>query len=133
MTGGRVLVLGSIGRNFAAGMSGGIAYVLDEGDELASRVNMQMVGLEQLEDAAEIDAVRRLVESHLHHTSSERARQILTEWSTSVQRLVKVIPKDYKRMLAAIGRAHEQGLAGEEAIMVAFAENAADLARVGGN
>ena len=78
-------------------------------------------------------AVRRMIESHLHHTSSERAKQLLADWAGSVPRFVKVIPKDYKRMLAAIARAHEQGLAGEEAIMVAFDENAHDLARVGGN
>jgi glutamate synthase (ferredoxin) len=133
MTGGRVVVLGAIGRNFAAGMSGGIAYVLDELGECASSVNLQMVGLEKLEDAAEIDGLRRMIESHLHHTSSERAKQVLADWAVSVPRFVKVIPKDYKRMLAAIARAHEQGLAGEEAIMVAFDENAHDLARVGGN
>ena len=133
MTGGRVVVLGSIGRNFAAGMSGGIAYILDEGGEPASLVNMQMVSLEKLDDDAESDVVRRMIENHLHRTSSERARRVLAQWPTSVARFVKVIPKDYKRMLAAIGRAHEQGLAGQEAIMVAFAENAADLARVGGN
>jgi glutamate synthase (ferredoxin) len=133
MTGGRVVVLGGIGRNFAAGMSGGIAYVLDEQGECASTVNLQMVGLEKLEDAAEIDGLRRMIESHLHHTSSERAKQVLADWAATVPRVVKVIPKDYKRMLAAIERAHEQGLAGEEAIMVAFTENAGDLARIGGN
>src|SRR5688572_20745277 len=133
MTGGRVVVLGATGRNFGAGMSGGIAYVLDEDGEFAARVNMQMVGLDRLEDAVEIDGVRRMIESHLHYTSSERAKQLLADWAGSVPRFVKVIPKDYKRMLAAIARAHEQGLAGEEAIMVAFEENAHDLARVGGN
>jgi glutamate synthase domain-containing protein 2/glutamate synthase domain-containing protein 1/glutamate synthase domain-containing protein 3 len=133
MTGGRVVVLGPIGRNFGAGMSGGIAYVLDEYGDLAGRFNTQMVGLERLEDAAEITAVRRMVESHLNHTSSERAKHLLAHWDEAVRRFVKVMPKDYKRMLAAIAQAHEQGLAGEEAIMVAFEENAHDLARVGGN
>ncbi len=133
MTGGRVVVLGGVGRNFGAGMSGGIAYVLDEHGGFAASVNPQMVEIEKLEDATEIEVVRRMVESHLHHTSSERGKQVLAAWDDAVPRFVKVIPKDYKRMLAAIARAHEQGLAGEEAIMVAFAENAADLARVGGN
>jgi glutamate synthase (ferredoxin) len=133
MTGGRVVVLGAAGRNFAAGMSGGIAYVLDDEGELPSRVNIQMVELEKLADTAEIELVRRMVESHVHHTSSDRAKQVLADWASSVQRFVKVIPKDYKRMLVAIARAHEQGLAGEEAIMVAFEENARDVARVGGN
>jgi glutamate synthase (ferredoxin) len=134
MTGGRVVVLGAIGRNFAAGMSGGVAYVLDDAQGgIEGRVNTQMVGLEKLEDAAEIGVVRRMVESHSQHTSSKLARRVLDSWELSVRRFVKVIPKDYKRMLAAIERAHEQGLAGEEAIMVAFEENAHDLARVGGN
>jgi glutamate synthase domain-containing protein 2/glutamate synthase domain-containing protein 3 len=133
MTGGRVVVLGPTGRNFAAGMSGGIAYVLDEAGDFAGRVNTQMVSLERLEDAAEITAVRRLVERHLEHTSSDRARQVLDAWIDCVPKFVKVIPRDYKRMLAAIARAEEQGLVGEEAIMVAFEENARDLARVGGN
>jgi glutamate synthase (ferredoxin) len=133
MTGGRVVVLGLTGRNFAAGMSGGIAYVLDEDGNFAGKVNAQMVSLERLEDAAEITAVRRLVERHLEHTSSGRARQVLDAWDENVPRFVKVIPRDYKRMLAAIVHAEEQGLVGEEAIMMAFEENARDLSRVGGN
>jgi len=133
MTGGRVVVLGRTGRNFGAGMSGGIAYVLDEHGEFPARVNRQMVDLQTLENAAEIAEVRRMVERHLEHTSSVRARQVLDDWDGMVKRFVKVIPKDYQRMLACIARAEEQGLVGEEAIMVAFEENARDLSRVGGN
>jgi glutamate synthase (ferredoxin) len=133
MTGGRVVVLGPTGRNFAAGMSGGIAYVLDESGCLPGRVNGQMVSLERLEDAAEIAEVRRLVERHLEHTSSSRARQVLDAWDDLVPKFVKVIPRDYQRMLAAIARAEEQGLVGDEAVMMAFEENARDLSRVGGN
>jgi glutamate synthase (ferredoxin) len=114
-------------------MSGGIAYVLDEGGDFASRVNGQMVSLEWLEDAAEIAEVRRLVERHLEHTSSSRARQVLDAWDDLVPKFVKVIPRDYQRMLSAIARAEEQGLVGDEAVMVAFEENARDLSRVGGN
>jgi glutamate synthase (ferredoxin) len=132
MTGGRVVVLGPTGRNFAAGMSGGIAYVLDERGDFPRQVNTQMVALEKLEDAQEITAVRRLVERHLEHTSSDRARRVLDGWDDAVRSFVKVIPKDYKRMLKAIQRAEDQGLTGDEAIMVAFEENARDLARVGG-
>jgi glutamate synthase (ferredoxin) len=133
MTGGRVVVLGATGRNFAAGMSGGIAYVLDEHGDFESKVNKQMVGLEKLEDAAEIASVRRLVENHLERTSSSRARQVLDAWDEWLPKFVKVIPRDYQRMLAAIARAEEQGLVGEEAIMMAFEENARDTSRVGGN
>jgi glutamate synthase (NADPH/NADH) large chain len=133
MTGGRVVVLGATGRNFAAGMSGGIAYVLDEGGTFPTRVNPQMVDLERLEGPAEITEVRRLVERHLAHTSSELARRVLDDWDAKVTKFVKVIPRDYRRMLDAIDRARDQGLAGDEAIMVAFEENVRDLARVGGN
>ncbi len=133
MTGGHVVVLGPAGRNFGAGMSGGIAYVLDERGDFADNVNLQMVGTEPLTEPAEIAKVRGLVEQHLQWTSSSRARQVLDNWDANVKRFVKVVPKDYKRMLACITRAHAQGLTGEEAIMVAFEENARDLARVGGN
>jgi glutamate synthase (ferredoxin) len=133
MTGGRVVVLGATGRNFGAGMSGGIAYVLDEHGTFGAHVNSQMVNVEQLNDEAEITDVRRMVERHLDHTSSNRARLVLDDWAGMVPKFVKVIPKDYQRMLAAIARAEEQGLVGDEAIMVAFEQNARDLARVGGN
>jgi len=133
MTGGRVVVLGSAGRNFAAGMSGGIAYVLDEKGDFSSRVNVQMAGIEKLEAPAEIAEVRAMVEKHLLYTKSARARHVLDQWARMVPRFVKVMPKDYKRMLACIQRANDQGLTGEEAIMAAFEENARDVSRVGGN
>ena len=133
MTGGHVVVLGPAGRNFGAGMSGGVAYVLDEGGGFAANVNMQMVAVEKLTESVEINRVKALVEKHLKWTDSNRAKQVLADWDKSVRHFVKVIPKDYQRMLACITRAHDQGLTGDEAIMVAFEENARDLARVGGN
>ncbi|MBL8226253.1 MAG: glutamate synthase large subunit [Chromatiales bacterium] len=133
MTGGTVVVLGPAGRNFGAGMSGGIAYIWDEAGDFAANVNRQMVGLEAIEDAAEEARLRRLIERHGELTGSTRAAAVLADWDRARARFVKVIPKDYKRMLAAILKAHDQGLSGDEAIMVAFEENARDLARVGGN
>ena len=133
MTGGRVVVLGPAGRNFGAGMSGGVGYVLDEAGTFAQRVNAQMVGIEKLEDAREIAEVRTMIEKHLAYTGSARAQAILADWKTFVPKFVKVMPKDYKRMLACIERAQAQGLTGDEAIMAAFEENARDLSRVGGN
>jgi glutamate synthase (ferredoxin) len=133
MTGGRVVVLGTAGRNFGAGMSGGIAYVLDESGDFASRVNSQMVGLEKLEATAEIAEVRAMIGRHADCTKSTRAQAILDGWAAYVPKFVKVMPKDYKRMLACIDRAQAQGLTGDEAIMAAFEENARDLSRVGGN
>jgi glutamate synthase (ferredoxin) len=133
MTGGRVVVLGPTGRNFAAGMSGGIAYVLDEKGEFARNVNLQMVGLEKVETAKEAAELRTMVEKHLKYTKSTRAEQVLASWDSMLPKFVKVMPKDYKRMLGCIEKAHAQGLSGDEAIMVAFEENARDLSRVGGN
>jgi glutamate synthase (ferredoxin) len=133
MTGGRVVVLGPTGRNFGAGMSGGIAYLLGERRELPHRINSQMVAIEKLEDPAEIAEVRAMIERHLAYTGSARARQVLAAWDQFVPQFVKVIPKDYQRMLACIERARAQGLTGDEAVMAAFEENARDLARVGGN
>jgi glutamate synthase (ferredoxin) len=133
MTGGRVVVLGRAGRNFGAGMSGGVAYVIDEAGDFAQRVNGQMVGLEKLEDDEEIAAVRGLIQQHLHHTGSERARAVLDNWAAFAPQFVKVMPKDYKRVLSSVKRAQSQGLSGDEAIMAAFEENSRDLARVGGN
>ncbi len=133
MTGGRVVVLGPTGRNFGAGMSGGIAYVLDEAGTFPKNLNTQMVATEPLEDADEIAALRGMVERHAALTGSSRAHAVLEGWEQAVARFVKVIPRDYQRMLSCIRRAHDQGLTGDEAIMVAFEENARDLARVGGN
>jgi len=132
MTGVRVVVLGPAGRNFGAGMSGGIAYVLDERGDFKARVNVQMVGVEKLDDPEEIAQVRLMVERHLAHTRSDRAKKVLGEWDRMVPLFVKVMPKDYKRVLNCVRRVQAQGLTGEEAVMAAFEENARDLSRVGG-
>jgi glutamate synthase (ferredoxin) len=133
MTGGRVVVLGSTGRNFAAGMSGGTAYVLDEAGDFHTRCNHEMVLLERLEDEEEIEEVREMIRRHAEYTESRLARTILASWEEKVPRFVKVFPKDYKRALEAMKRVEAQGLSGEEAVMAAFEENKRDLARVSGN
>jgi glutamate synthase (ferredoxin) len=133
MTGGRVVVLGPTGRNFGAGMSGGIAYVLDEEGQFASRVNAQMVEVGRVEDAAEAESLRALIARHVEVTGSPHAQRLLDAWPTVLPRFARVIPKDYKRVLACLQRAHDQGLSGDEAVMAAFEENSRDLARVGGN
>ena len=133
MTGGRVVVLSHAGRNFAAGMSGGVAYVMDEKGTFAGRCNQQMIGLEKLDDLEEIAEVRCMIERHVQYTKSRRAEQILSNWEQNISKFVKVMPKDYKRMLSAIKRVTATGLAGEEALMAAFEENSRDTARVGGN
>jgi glutamate synthase (ferredoxin) len=132
MTGGRVVVLGATGRNFAAGMSGGVAYVLDEGGDFERRCNLQMVGLDQLEDPAEIAEVRQLIERHARYTRSQKACKVLALWEQHVPRFVKVLPKDYKRVLEAMRRVTASGLSGDEAVMAAFEANVRDVSRIGG-
>ncbi len=132
MTGGRVIILGKTGRNFAAGMSGGIAYILDEAGDFASRVNMQNVELEKLSDTDEIEEIWKLIQRHQTYTKSERAAKVLADWEGMINRFVKVIPKDYKRMLQKIKEAKAQGLSGEAAEQAAFEANMRDIARVGG-
>jgi glutamate synthase (ferredoxin) len=100
MTGGRVVVLGRTGRNFAAGMSGGIAYVVDEEGDFTQRCNLQMVDLESLDDPQEEEFVRWLIGRHAALTNSERAKQILSSWPQYREKLVKVMPLDYRRVLA---------------------------------
>jgi glutamate synthase (NADPH/NADH) len=99
MTGGRVVVLGSTGRNFAAGMSGGIAYVLDMAHTFASKVNMEMVELGKVTDPREIAALRSLIEDHRHYTASEIADRVLHDFHHLLPLFVRVMPLDYKRVL----------------------------------
>jgi glutamate synthase (NADPH) large chain len=118
MTGGRVIVLGPTGRNFAAGMSGGIAYVLDLA---AQRVNREMVDLDPL-DEADLLFLRETVEKHLAETGSVVAHDLLVDWTPTgftPERFTKVMPKDYKRVLAARARAERDGRDVNEAIMEA--------------
>ena len=121
------------GRNFAAGMSGGIAYVLDVAGTFSTRCNKQMVELVKLEKPEEIAEVRGMIERYVMYTGSKRAKDILALWDDRVPQFVKVIPKDYKRVLEALERVTREGLSGEDAIMAAFEENVRDLARIGGN
>ncbi|WP_435061663.1 glutamate synthase large subunit [Amycolatopsis thermoflava] len=115
MTGGRVVVLGPTGRNFAAGMSGGIAYVLDLSP---LRVNPEMVDVDPLDDE-DVEFLRDAVEAHFVETESPVARELLADWETTVARFAKVMPKDYKRVLAAQAEAERDGRDVNEAIMEA--------------
>jgi glutamate synthase (NADPH/NADH) large chain len=114
MTGGRVVILGPVGRNFAAGMSGGIAYVLDLPE---IRVNMEMVDLEPLDSTGDVTFVRDVVERHLAETGSAVAARLLADWDAS--RFTKVMPKDYKRVLSAASLAQREGRDVDEAVMAA--------------
>jgi len=132
MTGGTVVVLGTTGRNFAAGMSGGVAYVLDEHGDFAGHCNTQMVALEPL-DESDKALLKTMIEKHEELTKSARAAILLINWKFYADRFVKVMPMDYKRVLNALERARGAGLSGDEALNAAFEENSHDATRVGGS
>jgi glutamate synthase (NADPH/NADH) large chain len=119
MTGGRAVILGPTGRNFGAGMSGGVAYVLDEDGTFASRVNPEMVDLDPL-DADDVAFVLDAIERHHKETDSAVASALLADWPTSqAGRFVKVMPRDYKRVLDAQARARSAGTDETAAVMAA--------------
>ncbi|MBU6327262.1 MAG: glutamate synthase subunit alpha, partial [Verrucomicrobia bacterium] len=132
MTGGKVVVLGTTGRNFAAGMSGGVAYILDEQGDFAKHCNTQMVALESIDDEQEAESLRALIQKHADATLSQKANKVLAGWKEFLPKFVKVMPRDYKRVLQAIAKAEADGLSGDEALAAAFEANAKDAARVGG-
>lgn len=132
MTGGSVVILGSAGRNFAAGMSGGIAYIFDKENDFETKLNTEMVSLESMNDEDQ-NTLKGRIEKHLEYTGSAVAKNILNTWSESIMKFKKVVPNDYKRMMAHIKAAEQKGLGGEDALMAAFEENKRDLARVSGN
>ncbi len=111
MTGGRAVILGKTGRNFAAGMSGGIAYVLDVDGSFPALVNKEMVDLETLDDPADQDTVLTLVRKHVQYTRSARGRWVLDNWNDAIGKFVKIMPKDYKLALAKL--AQEELLVGQ--------------------
>jgi len=117
MTGGRVVVIGGSGRNFAAGMSGGIAYVLDEAGDFKRRCNPGMVDLEPLVDVEDVELVKDLLSRHIRYTQSPVAARLLVNWATTQGMFVKVMPRDYKRVLQAIKKAEESGMSVDEAVM----------------
>ncbi|WP_224982870.1 glutamate synthase large subunit [Geomonas agri] len=127
MTGGTVVVLGETGRNFAAGMSGGVAYVLDSAGDFKERCNTEMVALELLDDKDQ-ETVKEMIAEHARRTGSARATRILHDWKTHAHKFVKVMPMDYKRVLQALERAQASGLTGDDALAAAFEENARQAA-----
>ncbi len=101
-------MLGEIGKNFAAGMSGGIAYIYDEHDTLKQRINTEMVDLDAIEEQKESDEVRAMVEKYVKYTQSKEAQNLLDDWETTVSKMIKVMPVDYKRVLAHMPRAKDE-------------------------
>jgi len=117
MTGGRVVVIGQTGRNFAAGMSGGVAYVLDVDGGFERRCNLGMVDLEPLSAEDDVEEVRDLLRRHIRYTLSPVAEKVLVNWEVMQPKFVKVMPRDYKRALNAMRRAQEEGIPWEKAVM----------------
>ena len=115
MTGGRAVILGETGRNFAAGMSGGIAYVWDPDSELEAKCNLDLVELESVSEHQDVNELKSLIENHESYTGSTVAKEILTDWSMRIREFVKVMPTDYKRIL-------EQEAAREESLILSTAE-----------
>jgi glutamate synthase (ferredoxin) len=133
MTGGRVVVIGKVGRNFGAGMSGGIAYVYDPTGILAVSGNTEMVSYGHLSDDNEIAYVKSMIEKHVLHTESTRGSQLLSNWDQTVKSFIRVMPNDYKRMLDTIQSFEQQGITGQEALLAAFYANNQDASRASGN
>ena len=120
MTGGTVVVLGPTGKNFAAGMSGGIAYVLDENWDFYQRVNKDMVSLEPVEHKYDVATLKELIKAHVEATGSPRGKAILEDFGSYLPKFKKVLPHDYDRMLRLIAQAEEKGLDSEQAQIEAF-------------
>ncbi len=122
MTGGRAVILGGTGKNFAAGMSGGIAYVLDTDHSLYRRMNKDMTMLQELTEDYDIAELRGILEDYVHETSSSLGQKILSEYTAYLPYFKKIVPRDYQRMLTAISRHEEQGMPHDKAVLEAFRE-----------
>ena len=120
MTGGRVAVLGETGKNFAAGMSGGIAYVWDPRRDLYLRVNKELVSIELVTEKHDQEELRRMIEEHVAATGSERGRAILADFEHAVGSFKKILPRDYDRIVRAIAQFEERGMSHDEAEVEAF-------------
>ena len=123
MTGGRVVVLGGTGKNFAAGMSGGIAYVLDEENHLYRNLNKEMIRIEKVDNPYDKQELREMLEKHVAATHSEKGRRVLEHFEEYVPKFKKIIPNDYKRMLTLSAKLEEKGLSSEQAQIEAFYES----------
>lgn len=123
MTGGRVVVLGKTGKNFAAGMSGGIAYVLDEDRDLYTKLNKELVITEAVTSKYDVLELKELIEEHVKATNSSKGKEILENFGEYLPKFKKIIPYDYKRMLNTIVQMEEKGLSSEQAQIEAFYAN----------
>ena len=123
MTGGRVVILGSTGKNFAAGMSGGIAYVFDASSDLYKKLNKEMVSMEAVTEKYDVLELKEMIREHVESTGSEKGREILDHFMEYLPKFKKIIPHDYRRMLQTIVQMEEKGLSSEQAQIEAFFVN----------
>ena len=123
MTGGRVAILGKTGKNFAAGMSGGIAYVLDEDSDLYLKLNKELVSSEAVTEKYDVLELKNMITDHVKYTGSEKGKKILENFMDYLPKFKKIIPHDYRRMLQTIAQMEEKGLSNEQAQIEAFYEN----------
>ena len=123
MTGGRVVVLGKTGKNFAAGMSGGIAYVLDEHNGLYRNMNKAMVSVEEISNKYDEMELKQMIEEHVENTGSQKGKEVLANWKEYLPKFKKIIPEDYKRMMMLSTKFEEKGLSSEQAQIEAFYES----------
>lgn len=123
MTGGRVVILGSTGKNFAAGMSGGIAYVLDEKRDLYKRLNKELVSMEEVSNKYDVLELKEMIQEHVAYTNSEKGKYILAHFGEFLPRFKKILPHDYRRMMNTIVQMEEKGLSSEQAQIEAFYAN----------
>ena len=120
MTGGRVVILGKVGKNFAAGMSGGIAYILDEDRTLYTKLNKELVSTREVTDKYDVLELKSIIQEHVSYTNSEKGKEILDNFSDYLPKFKKIIPRDYERMLEAIVQMEKKGLSSEQAQIEAF-------------
>jgi glutamate synthase (ferredoxin) len=123
MTGGCAVILGKTSKNFAAGMSGGIAYVLDEESDLYTKLNKALVGFSKVTDPADVQQLKSLIEEHTARTGSQRGREILDQFAVYLPKFKKIVPHDYAKMMDSIHALEATGMDSEQAKIEAFYAN----------
>ena len=116
------MVLGKTGKNFAAGMSGGIAYVLDEDSDLYMKMNKELVNVSGLTEKFDIQELKHMIEEHVASTNSKKGKEVLADFANYLPKFKKIIPRDYQEMLATIVKMEEKGMSNEQAQIEAFYE-----------
>ena len=123
MTGGRVVVLGNTGKNFAAGMSGGVAYVYDENNDFYLKVNKELVAVEEVEELSDVQELKAMIEEHVKETNSVKGKKILDKFDDCLPKFKKIIPHDYRRVLHTIHAMEDKGYSKDQAEIEAFYVN----------